>query len=64
MRPATINDIATILALYRDLNREFKQTPVYKSIIPHRYTCLMDFIVQESLRGNGIGKKLLEGWKA
>lgn len=107
VRPAVINDIAAILALYRDLNREmaelqpfyirpaeedrefleaavgsetediliaeedgevmgmayiqFEQTPVYKSIIPHRYTYLMDFIVRESLRGNGVGKKLLEG---
>lgn len=39
------------------------QTPPYPCIAPHRFTYLMDFVVDESQRRKGIGKALLAAVK-
>ena len=37
-----------------------QNTPVYPSFIPRRYTRLLDIVVTESCRGQGLGKALLQ----
>ena len=38
---------------------QFRDTPNVPSFIPRRYTYLMDLVVTESCRGQGVGKALL-----
>ena len=35
-------------------------TPPYACIVPHRYTLLMDIVVSDLYRGQGIGRALIE----
>ena len=35
-------------------------TPAYPCFLPRRYTCLMDLVVTEACRGQGVGRALLE----
>ncbi len=37
-----------------------QNTPEYPCFRPRRYTCLMDLVVTESRRGQGVGKALLD----
>lgn len=35
-------------------------TPPYPSVLPHKFACIVDFIVNQQYRKNGIGHLLLE----
>ena len=39
---------------------EEDKTPPYPSIVPHKFACIVDFIVAEQHRKSGIGRLLLE----
>jgi ribosomal protein S18 acetylase RimI-like enzyme len=42
---------------------EEESTPPYPSVAPHRFACIVDLIVTQSSRRNGIGQLLLEDAK-
>jgi ribosomal protein S18 acetylase RimI-like enzyme len=39
---------------------EEESTPPYPSVVPHRFACIVDLIVTQESRRNGIGQLLLE----